>query len=164
MCPSPGCDAPGWCRRHYMERYMAEWNAKRRSEPCSAADCERPNYRRGFCAAHYPRFRKYGDPLAGGPFRVLRGTGNRWVYDENRRAAKAKMSQVSGETAEYVKILRKDPCVYCGASCEHIDHIIPFADGGPTEWNNLAATCADCNLSKNRKSVLEFMLASLPGA
>lgn len=141
-----------------MERYMADYEAKRHAEPCSIADCKRPNHRRGYCTAHYWRLMKHGDPLAGGPFRVVRGTGNRWKYDEDRRAAKAKMSQVTNETAEYVKIIRKDPCVYCGNPCEHIDHIIPFADGGPTDWSNLAPTCASCNLRKNRKSVLEFML------
>src|SRR5690242_13435179 len=128
MCAHPGCDKPGWCRPHYMKRYMADYGAKRAAEPCSITDCKRSNHRRGFCVAHYQRLLKYGDPMAGGPFRVLRGTGNRWVYDENRRMSGAKMSQVSGETSEYVKILRKDPCVYCGAPCEHIDHIIPFSD------------------------------------
>lgn len=160
MCPHPDCDRPGWCRPHYMERYMKQYEAQRKNESCSVPDCKRPNCRRGMCAAHYPRWLKYGDPLAGGPFRTIRGTGNRWAYDENRRAAGAKMSQVTGETAEYVKILRKDPCVYCGEPSEHIDHIVPFADGGPTDWSNLAPTCASCNLRKSRKSLLEFMLAT----
>ncbi len=104
---------------------------------------------------------EHGDPLAGGELRRLRGTGNRWEYDHNRRAAKAKMSQVSGETAEYVKILRRDPCAYCGAPCEHIDHIIPFADGGITEWINLAPACAACNHRKSRQALLTFLLGRI---
>jgi 5-methylcytosine-specific restriction endonuclease McrA len=139
---------------HYMER----WTAERRQEPCSIDGCLRSHLRGGLCDAHYWRRQKYGDPLAGGPFRAVRGTGNRWQYDENRRAAKAKMSQVTGETAEYVAILRRDPCVYCGAPCEHIDHIVPFADEGPTEWTNLAPACAACNHKKSRKSLLIFLL------
>jgi len=164
MCSNPDCDKPGWCRPHYMERYMVDYEAKRDSEPCSVADCKRSNYRRGFCTAHYPRWLKYGDPMKGGPFRAVRGTGDRWKCDEDRRAARAKMSQVSGETAEYVKMLRKDSCVYCGKPCEHIDHIVPFVDGGPTDWSNLAPTCASCNLRKNRKSLLGFLLQNPVGS
>lgn len=161
MCFVVSCDKPGWCRKHYMERYMADYEIARKAESCSVSDCKRPNHRRGWCAAHYQRWLKHGNPTGGGPFRVIRGTADRWIYDENRRAAKAKMSQVSGETAEYVKILRKDPCVYCGNPCEHIDHIVPFAEQGPTDWTNLAPTCASCNLRKSRRSVLGFMLHEL---
>jgi len=153
-CPEPTL-AVDLCRKHYMEQYEQQ----RKSEPCLIFGCLRPNHRRGWCSAHYQRWLKYGNPLAGEPMRVVRGTGDRWKYDEDRRAKHAKMSQVTGETAEYVKILRRDPCVYCGAPSEHIDHIIPFADGGPTDWTNLAPTCASCNLRKSRKSVLHFMLS-----
>jgi len=158
LCTVSGCEgvyaANGLCMAHYMERFAAALKV----QPCSVGDCQRPLLRRGLCAAHYWRWRKYGDPLAGGPFRTIRGTGNRWLYDEQRRSAKAKMSQVTGETAEYVAIIRNDPCVYCGAPCEHIDHIVPFADGGPTEWDNLAPACARHNHQKSRKQLLFFLL------
>lgn len=139
---------------------MEQYEAARKTEPCSIDDCERPNHRKGWCCAHYQRWLKYGDPMRGGPSRAIRGTGDRWVYDENRRAMHAKMSQVTGETKEYVKIIRKDPCVYCGKPSEHIDHIVPFTDGGPTDWPNLAPACSNCNLRKNKKSLLEFLLSS----
>lgn len=158
MCKDPACSEPGWCRKHYMERYMADYETARKQESCAIEGCLRPNHRRGWCAAHYQRWLKYDDPLGGGPSRVVRGTGNRWAYDEDRRAAHAKMSQVTGETKEYVKMIRNDPCVYCGAPCEHIDHIVPFSKGGETDWTNLAPTCAKCNLRKSTKSLLEFMM------
>lgn len=157
-CRLDGCDKPAvvkkMCRPHYMERFDDE----RKKKACSVKDCPRPLLRRGWCAAHYWRWHKYGDPLAGGPFRAIRGTGNRWLYDAQRRAAKAKLSQVTGETVEYVAIIRRDPCVYCGKPREHIDHIDPFADGGPTEWNNLAPACARCNYEKSRQPLLIFLL------
>ena len=37
--------------------------------PCTVNKCGRPIKALGYCAAHYERFRKYGDPLGGGPFR-----------------------------------------------------------------------------------------------
>jgi 5-methylcytosine-specific restriction endonuclease McrA len=142
---------------------MEKFDAERKAKPCSALACKRPLYRRDWCAAHYKRWQAYGDPLAGGPARAIRGSVprelQRWLKDEARRVAKAKISQVSGETAEYVAIIRKDPCSYCGAPMEHVDHIVPFAAGGPTDWTNLTPACARCNLRKNSKDLLFFLLA-----
>ena len=40
---------------------------------CLVSGCERPLYRKsGYCSAHYERFKKYGDPLAGGVFHQKR--------------------------------------------------------------------------------------------
>ena len=33
---------------------------------CSIEDCEKPTLARGWCGAHYQRWRKHGDPLGGG--------------------------------------------------------------------------------------------------
>jgi hypothetical protein len=40
------------------------------SYPCAVSDCNKKRQGKGYCATHYTRFRKYGDPL-GGP-----GSGN----------------------------------------------------------------------------------------
>lgn len=158
-CSIEGCGRPysakGLCKQHYMEARTVALEC----EPCVIPECDRPrNTTTGYCARHYQRFLKHGDPTAGGPLRCRRGTGDRWAYDEERRAAGAKMSQVGGEIKEYVLILRSDPCVYCGAPSKHIDHIVPFADGGPTEWDNLAPACLRCNVRKSRRSLLTFLL------
>ena len=42
---------------------------------CKATDCERDWIAKEYCSLHYYRWRKYGDPLAGGPYRAARGTG-----------------------------------------------------------------------------------------
>jgi hypothetical protein len=46
-------------------------------------------------------------------------------------------------------------CVACGRSpathagiALHLDHIIPFSKGGPTNFENLRTLCASCNLGK----------------
>ena len=43
-------------------------------------------------------------------------------------------------------------CAYCGRTPPevllHVDHIIPKADGGPDDVENLITACKDCNLGK----------------
>lgn len=39
---------------------------------CSLPECQRPHSGRGWCAAHYQRWRRYGDPLAEDPTYALR--------------------------------------------------------------------------------------------
>jgi len=72
--------------------------------------------------------------------------------------ARRRNAKADGWTDEYITILVGDPCCFCGAPCENIDHIIPISRGGTSESVNLAATCKRCNVSKGAKSLLEFML------
>lgn len=58
----------------------------------------------------------------------------------------------------YVTVLLDDPCAYCGAPAEEIDHIEPFPLGGTNEWSNLTASCQSCNRHKSDKPLLTFML------
>ena len=39
---------------------------------CSVEDCGKPSFQRGWCSAHWHRWQRYGDPLAGGPERPPR--------------------------------------------------------------------------------------------
>jgi 5-methylcytosine-specific restriction endonuclease McrA len=39
----------------------------------------------------------------------------------------------------------------CGAPAEHVDHIIPVADGGTDRLDNLRPSCAACNLAKGAR-------------
>jgi 5-methylcytosine-specific restriction endonuclease McrA len=164
ICTVPGCGkayrSKGLCHKHYMEKFKAD----RAKLSCTIPECLRAQSDRGWCVAHYQRWKKYGDPLAGGPMRAVRGTGpSKWEKDQLRRVAKAKLSQVSGETAEYVAIIKGDPCSYCGAPMEHVDHIVPFSAGGPTDWENLAPACARCNRRKSSKSLVFFLLEQAEG-
>lgn len=62
------------------------------------------------------------------------------------------------ESLEYVLLVSNDPCVYCGASAQSIDHIVPVAGGGSGEWSNLAPACLSCNSSKCDEPLLTFLL------
>ncbi len=39
-------------------------------------------------------------------------------------------------------------CVYCGASADTIDHVVPRSRGGAHSWENCVASCASCNRRK----------------
>src|SRR4051812_26231219 len=41
------------------------------SRVCSIDGCERPHSGKGFCKRHYLRLHRHGDPLAGGPERIV---------------------------------------------------------------------------------------------
>lgn len=83
---------------------------------------------------------------------------HRWNhYNRLRRRGLTTPDELANE---YALILRADPCCYCGAPMEHIDHIVPIAGHGTGEWDNLTAACASCNLRKSDRTLLTFMLAT----
>lgn len=52
-------------------------------------------------------------------------------------------------------------CSYCGCDCidnYHIDHIEPLSTGGEHSIDNLTIACPTCNLSKNNKSMIIWMI------
>lgn len=48
------------------------------SRICSIPDCGKPAIKRGWCSAHYQRWRAHGDPLGG---RVDKGGATRWLEE-----------------------------------------------------------------------------------
>ena len=52
------------------------------------------------------------------------------------------------------EIFKRDgfSCVYCGTTPLqkplHVDHVVPWAEGGTGKASNLVTACADCNLGK----------------
>lgn len=59
-----------------------------RTRVCVIPDCARKVQARGWCPAHYQRWKKYGDPLAGPPFRKPRGApASPCAVDECQRDA-----------------------------------------------------------------------------
>lgn len=64
----------------------------------------------------------------------------------------------SVEVRNYIQLLLRDPCVYCGGISVEVDHIHPSSKGGKDTEDNLAPACRSCNASKNHRSLLEFLL------
>lgn len=64
------------------------------------------------------------------------------------------------EEKEYVKLMLNDPCSYCGAPMQEIDHIVPYSRGGTARADNLAPACRRCNRTKSDRPLLHFLLAS----
>jgi 5-methylcytosine-specific restriction endonuclease McrA len=43
-------------------------------------------------------------------------------------------------------------CQYCGGLADSIDHVMPRSRGGEHVWDNVAAACRPCNLSKRDRT------------
>jgi 5-methylcytosine-specific restriction endonuclease McrA len=66
-------------------------------------------------------------------------------------------------SAKELKKLYSNPCAYCGAPSQHIDHIIPVSRGGTHSVGNLVGACAACNMSKGAKFITEWKKSGLSG-
>lgn len=77
-----------------------------------------------------------------------------------REAQASRQGARTPKAKEFIKILRADPCSYCGTYGQvmHLDHVDPVRHGGSKTWGNLTAACQRCNSRKKDKSLLQFML------
>ncbi|MFK7918304.1 MAG: HNH endonuclease [Ilumatobacter sp.] len=50
-------------------------------------------------------------------------------------------------------------CQYCGDRADSIDHVMPRSRGGPHTWENVAAACRPCNLTKRDRTPDEAGMA-----
>jgi 5-methylcytosine-specific restriction endonuclease McrA len=144
--------------RACQDGYSRDWYAENRSRAiasrtayyrqCRATD---PTRFKGYAAAHYARNTE--------AIRAERREASR------SRRAKARDANACWYAADtYALIVAADPCVYCDAPSEHLDHIVPLVGGGEHSWENFAPTCALCNQRKNAKSMLEFLLVRVEQA
>jgi len=75
------------------------------------------------------------------------------------KALRRRGAPLDAISREYVSIISRDVCVYCGSSGDIvIDHIHPISNGGTSEWTNLAPSCRSCNAAKTNKSLLSYLL------
>ncbi len=88
----------------------------------------------------------------------------------SRHKRRARMRNAEGthtpEDIQRIFAEQEGQCAYCGIRLfweipgdVHIDHIQPLARGGSNWPDNLACTCADCNLSKVDKNLDEWIAA-----
>ena len=80
-----------------------------------------------------------------------------YIEKENRKSFMQEQRKLMTPSLR-TSILKRDhyTCVLCGATREHgaelnVDHIIPVARGGRTEYNNLQTLCWSCNQAKKAK-------------
>lgn len=85
---------------------------------------------------------------------VVNGRGHRRC----RRCANDKVARLAAERAlsredravarAYRQAIANDPCRYCGAPGEEVEHFFPISKGGCAAWFNLDRACRRCNRSK----------------
>lgn len=81
-------------------------------------------------------------------------------------ARKRPYARPSMPKAVRVSVFKRDGgrCRYCEMALDplgawHVDHVIPVADGGSSEPDNLALACAPCNLGKSRRTPEQWKAA-----
>lgn len=91
----------------------------------------------------------------------FRAEGGNWVVaDEGLiRISKPGRQALPASVQELVSQRDGEQCVYCGDRIGpfHFDHLWPVSKGGSSDPANLVKACADCNLSKGGKTLVEWM-------
>ena len=136
----------GGAKRREAERRSRQANAEKIAE-------RRRAYRQGneeYARKHAERQRRY-----------------KLNHPEVRQAGKARRRQrvfvaltteERAESAAWRKLIKDDPCFYCGApKTHHVDHYTSLANGGTDHWWNLVRACSPCNLRKNRMNGDDFL-------
>ena len=64
----------------------------------------------------------------------------------------------SSITSSYYKVLKLDPCAYCGKKKSiTMDHIIPKSRGGTNGVDNIAPACKECNNKKDNTTLMFYL-------
>lgn len=93
---------------------------------------------------------------------------NKPQYKANRHQRRALERQAEGQFSradlEALYAEQNGRCAYCGVSIYweverdiHVDHVMPLSRGGSNRPDNLALVCQDCNLSKGRRTLGEWL-------
>lgn len=171
----------GYCRKHYQRQWIAA-NRKNRAAS-SRAYRQRKIAKEGIEAVREAE-RAYGraHPKKARKSRK-RGPGQRnaetakkhaeymrrwrkrhpeaWATDRARRRVRVTVEFTTEDRAESMawrKLIKDDPCYYCGTpETHHVDHYISLANGGTEHWWNLVKACRTCNQRKNRMNGDDFL-------
>lgn len=130
-------------------RIWGEINADKKREFARLWRRNNPESRRSWVANNREKTRSYTKQ-----FRQKNPEYN--AIQSSRRRARILGTRKYDVTLKQIKKLYQQPCLYCGAPAEHIDHIIPLSRSGEHRIGNLAPACKRCNLSKGNKFVTEW--------
>lgn len=93
--------------------------------------------------------------LPGGAIRFRQEELDAWLVPAGPTGWKPAPRRPYGD---YGDVLVVDPCSYCDAPAEHIDHIVALSRGGVDDWTNYTAACGACNRSKGATPMLVWMV------
>ena len=133
--------------------YRKEQHIKHREANVARANQWVRDNRERFNAAS--RERRKNNPILKAKESVIRHT----------RRARMRAAEGSYTHDDILRIYadQNEKCAYCGISIYwhipndiHIDHILPLARGGSNYPDNLACSCASCNLEKGDKTISEW--------
>lgn len=60
-------------------------------------------------------------------------------------------------TTPEFRFIMSEPCAYCGADADQLEHVQPLSRDGTNDAHNCVSACFDCNAAKHRATVLEFL-------
>ncbi len=96
---------------------------------------------------------------------VARATAWQKANPECKRATSQKRRAAGYVTTADMRAIMADPCAYCDAAAEQVEHVTPISRGGTSDVSNLVSACRACNAAKGRRTALEFAgLWPLPAA
>lgn len=153
-------------------------------QECSVDGCDKKHVGNGYCSGHRERFLTYGDAMAYIPltpkqsFRLVQcsfescfemitskndsgfcRTHRQKLIDNPRRKANKRNAFIENIDRESLYSAYHGLCYLCwqlaGADW-HLEHIVPLSRGGKHCYENVAVSCASCNLKKNRSTFTEF--------
>lgn len=144
LCRNPGC-----CRPEHLDQVPKLVNMLRGNGWSGR------NYRKTHCAK-------------GHEYDLLNTAWTKAGHRKCRTCVNGKGARMAAERAltreeraiarAYREAIASDPCHYCGAPGEHVDHFYPIDKGGSAAFWNLVKACARCNCSKGTRCGTWFAL------
>lgn len=179
-CSIEGCGKPhrrgGYCDTHYQRwwkhgdpLYVMRERNPNPPATCTEPGCDAPHYAKGQCRKHNTAAQYQANRAAIRERNRLHYLANKPMYFANaarrRQRVRANMDALDRKlAAAYREAIAGDPCRYCGAPSETVDHYFPLAKGGTDHYWNLVPACAGCNLSKAARCGTWFRLQPQPGS
>lgn len=134
-------------RKRHPEYYL-EYERTRAKTP------ERQAYRKKYSKEHAEEISEKSDEFR---------KDNLELYDTYESIRRSKLDENMSKkgraiSAAYRKLIKEDPCFYCGGVSVEVDHYFPVSKGGSNMWFNLRPSCRSDNLEKRAHCGTWFIL------